>query len=258
MNTAAQKVKKEAEVFDAAYQDSVKEFQSFQVRYQEQVKSILKDFQILEEKRVDAIRSIFEKLVNAQEALHQELTSATQELRDVVKTIDGRRDVQEFIAENRTGLIPAKPIEYEPYKWLYEHPSVPASQKSKMTASSTTTKRDSAALSPSGVSQKSSSNTSTPTSAAAAVAAAIGKKSSTDTSTRGTNVKKARALYDYAAADDTELSFDVDDIIIITNIDESGWWEGEKKGKKGLFPGNYVELYTLSLFSFLSCAKISD
>ncbi|XP_054720665.1 drebrin-like protein [Uloborus diversus] len=54
---------------------------------------------------------------------------------------------------------------------------------------------------------------------------------------------RARALYDYQAADDTEISFDPDDIISqIEQIDE-GWWQGlAPDGSYGLFPANYVEL----------------
>ncbi|KAF7273528.1 actin binding protein 1 [Rhynchophorus ferrugineus] len=55
---------------------------------------------------------------------------------------------------------------------------------------------------------------------------------------------KARALYDYQAADDTEISFDPGDII--TNIEkvDEGWWQGLGPDHitYGLFPANYVEL----------------
>lgn len=53
----------------------------------------------------------------------------------------------------------------------------------------------------------------------------------------------ARALYDYQAADETEISFNPDDVI--TNIDQidEGWWQGlAPDGTYGLFPANYVEL----------------
>lgn len=57
----------------------------------------------------------------------------------------------------------------------------------------------------------------------------------------------ARTLYDYQAAEDDELSFDVDDLI--TNIEKihQGWYKGSityKDGRKqvGLFPANYVKL----------------
>ncbi|EGT34766.1 hypothetical protein CAEBREN_17699 [Caenorhabditis brenneri] len=54
---------------------------------------------------------------------------------------------------------------------------------------------------------------------------------------------QAMALWDYQAADDTEISFDPDDII--TDIDQvdSGWWKGRApNGRIGLFPANYVKL----------------
>ena len=53
----------------------------------------------------------------------------------------------------------------------------------------------------------------------------------------------AVALYDYQAADDTEISFDPNQVI--TNIDQidPGWWQGlGPDGNYGLFPANYVEV----------------
>ncbi|CAF0804045.1 unnamed protein product [Brachionus calyciflorus] len=62
-----------------------------------------------------------------------------------------------------------------------------------------------------------------------------------DTNT-ATNGQNARALYDYQASADDEISFDPDEIITdIVQIDE-GWWQGWCRGKFGLFPANYVEL----------------
>ncbi|KAG7490791.1 drebrin isoform X5 [Solea senegalensis] len=53
----------------------------------------------------------------------------------------------------------------------------------------------------------------------------------------------ARALYDYQAADDTEISFDPDDIITGIEMIDEGWWRGyDPNGHFGMFPANYVEL----------------
>ncbi|XP_005180490.2 drebrin-like protein [Musca domestica] len=54
---------------------------------------------------------------------------------------------------------------------------------------------------------------------------------------------RARALYDYQAADETEITFDPGDVIThIDQIDE-GWWQGlGPDGTYGLFPANYVEI----------------
>ncbi|XP_041088406.1 drebrin-like protein B isoform X2 [Polyodon spathula] len=53
----------------------------------------------------------------------------------------------------------------------------------------------------------------------------------------------ARALYDYQAADDTEISFDPDDIITEIEMIDEGWWRGyAPDGRFGMFPANYVEI----------------
>uniref|UniRef100_A0A3P8VHF0 Drebrin-like b n=1 Tax=Cynoglossus semilaevis TaxID=244447 RepID=A0A3P8VHF0_CYNSE len=53
----------------------------------------------------------------------------------------------------------------------------------------------------------------------------------------------ARALYDYQAADDTEISFDPDEIITGIEMIDEGWWRGYgTDGHFGMFPANYVEL----------------
>ncbi|XP_058801698.1 drebrin-like protein B [Phymastichus coffea] len=54
---------------------------------------------------------------------------------------------------------------------------------------------------------------------------------------------KARALYDYQAADDTEITFDPGDIITHIDAIDEGWWQGlAPDGTYGLFPANHVEV----------------
>ncbi|XP_059488600.1 drebrin-like protein [Neocloeon triangulifer] len=56
---------------------------------------------------------------------------------------------------------------------------------------------------------------------------------------------RARALYDYQAADATEISFDPDDVITHIDLIDEGWWQGlGPDGTYGLFPANYVEIIT--------------
>lgn len=53
----------------------------------------------------------------------------------------------------------------------------------------------------------------------------------------------ARALYDYQAADESEITFDPGDIISHIEQIDAGWWQGlGPRGEFGLFPANYVEL----------------
>ncbi|KAK5978745.1 hypothetical protein GCK32_009736 [Trichostrongylus colubriformis] len=54
---------------------------------------------------------------------------------------------------------------------------------------------------------------------------------------------RAIALWDYQAADSTEISFDPDDIITEIDQVDPGWWRGRgPNGHIGLFPANYVSL----------------
>ncbi|KAH6567585.1 hypothetical protein BASA60_008980 [Batrachochytrium salamandrivorans] len=54
----------------------------------------------------------------------------------------------------------------------------------------------------------------------------------------------ARALYDFTGEQSTDLAFTAGDMITITRRTDTteGWWEGECHGRKGEFPGNYVEI----------------
>ena len=53
----------------------------------------------------------------------------------------------------------------------------------------------------------------------------------------------ARALYDYDADDDTEISFLPGDVITEIDQFDPGWWTGKgPDGKIGMFPANYVEV----------------
>jgi hypothetical protein len=55
----------------------------------------------------------------------------------------------------------------------------------------------------------------------------------------------ARASYDYTGATPQELTFVTGDLIkVLKQGDNNGWWYGELNGKKGLFPGSYVQLQT--------------
>ncbi|OWA53190.1 putative Drebrin-like protein [Hypsibius exemplaris] len=54
---------------------------------------------------------------------------------------------------------------------------------------------------------------------------------------------RARALYDYQAADEDEISFDPGDVIKQIDKIDAGWYRGMAvNGKYGLFPANYVEM----------------
>ena len=51
------------------------------------------------------------------------------------------------------------------------------------------------------------------------------------------------AIESFHSRERGDLSFKKGDIIRVVRADESEWWTGRLKGKVGLFPITYVEMY---------------
>ncbi|KAI0351220.1 BAR-domain-containing protein [Trametes cingulata] len=62
----------------------------------------------------------------------------------------------------------------------------------------------------------------------------------------GQGRKRVVALHDFAAASTDELSFKAGDQIEVLSEVLDGWWMGELKGKRGLFPTTYTEVINSS------------
>lgn len=60
----------------------------------------------------------------------------------------------------------------------------------------------------------------------------------------GSLARVYRAMYDYEAQDDDEVSFQDGDLIINVSSIDSGWMTGEvqRTGQVGMLPANYVQL----------------
>jgi hypothetical protein len=50
-----------------------------------------------------------------------------------------------------------------------------------------------------------------------------------------------KALYDFDAADESELSFRKDDLIFVSGAPYTMWWNGSLDGRTGKIPTNYVK-----------------
>ena len=53
---------------------------------------------------------------------------------------------------------------------------------------------------------------------------------------------QAKAVFAYKAKNARELSFEKGQVIGVSQKSNTGWWQGECNGRRGVFPADYVQL----------------
>jgi len=210
----------------------------------------------MEENRIKSMKNHFESALSLQEPIPDNFKQINQNLSKSIQSINSERDIDSFVKKNKNTKTGPDYAIYEPYDASSsptspsnpERNSMPAnalSSSATVTSPNLSTStfkdrsptiKDSSGLNHSkenvfGKDLKSKETSSSSYSSAAS------------SSANYPNTKNlVKAIYDYNATDENELTLKANDTVTVLQKDDSGWWQGSlPNGKIGMFPSNFVK-----------------
>lgn len=220
--------------------------------YDVEMPKTMSELQRIEITRLQVTQSSLKHIVSLQSGLAEQVTERCGVVHPMLDAVDASADIVAFVERATSGKPKPPKADYEPYD---PKDNRRLSLAAPLTLAPNSTMRGHSGsvslLSPRSsvgsaqpraatIVAASASTAATVTPAKSAVAAAPVSPAPTP---RGPALK-VRALFDYTGETQPELSFKKGDIITVTEKDESGWWQGELNGERGVFPSGWVEELT--------------
>jgi len=249
---------KAAEKGDKEYADSVKKYKLTQEKvYREEMPKILQEFQVMEEERIKGMKTHLETVLSLQEPIPENMKQINQSISKAIQSINSEKDIDTFVKKNKNSKTGPDYAIYEPYD--------DANPNNTTTTSPSSLNQQRNSFPPqttvSTASSYPSLSSNSPTNNAKGSFLNISKEilKSKETSSAGKKDNSVKALYDYNATDENELTFKANETITVLQKDDSGWWQGElSNGKIGMFPSNFVKSFDVEDSKSSSSSSYND
>ncbi|EFA78618.1 SH3 domain-containing protein [Heterostelium album PN500] len=252
---------KAADKADNEYRDSVKVLQQNQSKfYHDEMPKILDDLQRFEVDRIDRTKDWLLDVINNAETMPAQISTHNENIKKSIESIDRDKDIQSFILEKMSGAQKPPEAQYEPYQpsnhlttfsMVMSPSSSPIQHGVDMNSLTSSQQLSQQQLAQQQISQqqlaqqqrRSLNSSSSSTHSGNDPLPGLPPKPASAMNMQS-NDETVRALYDYNATEENELSFKSTNVIKVIMRDESGWWQGSVvggDGKIGMFPSNFVE-----------------
>jgi hypothetical protein len=237
---------------DTVYKAAIATLVEAQVRmYDVEMPKTMSELQRIEITRLQVTQSSLKHIVSLQSGLAEQVTERCGVVHPMLDAVDASADIVAFVERATSGKPKPPKADYEPYD---PKDNRRLSLAAPLTLAPNSTMRGHSGsvslLSPRSSVGSAQPRAATIVAASASTATLTPAKSSvvaapvSPAPTPRGPALKVRALFDYTGETEPELSFKKGDIITVTEKDESGWWQGELNGERGVFPSGWVEELT--------------
>jgi hypothetical protein len=117
-NSKANNMLKDLKEAERVYINSINQANNARVMFIEGGKSVLFNFQLLEEEFIENTKILLNKFFIYSNSTYKNTLYDTERVIEKVNLIDTSSDVQNFIAKNQSSVSPPLPIEYVPYSLM--------------------------------------------------------------------------------------------------------------------------------------------
>lgn len=257
---------KEVESAHILYKKSVSLHVDSQKAYDAGIIEIMLHFEKLERQRLKVLAEQLDRFAQSHEFLKSSLDQIAVFLKRGVSGINVPKDIQDYIAKNRTGAAHPPYAQYEPITSLIienaskstgipgastQPPSSSAPSAPPLAATSSSSSSPAFAVS-SGPSIPAAPPLGPPSIAGGVPPPRMPPPFSSNSSSSSSssahnptptvqNYNVAVGLFDFESNESDDLAFKAGDVVTLTASPESeDWWQGELNGRTGMFPKNYV------------------